>query len=237
MRKRNRLVAVAVAAVALVALAVPALASAEAGPGQVVKVTSKLWLANSASQGKVRASNANCVEDRKVLIKAKGYGTVMTTKTNASGFWKVNRSVLRGKVNQPAKIHAVVSQVSQGTAGPIYKCLKATSRTVTLAAEAGQVISLSSNVWMADVASQGKVRASNANCYAERKVLIKANGYGTVMTTKTNASGFWKVNKSKLYTSVEIPAKFYAVAPQVTEGTAGTIYKCLKGTSRTVQIR
>lgn len=237
MRKRNRVVAVAVAAVALVALSVPALAAAEAEPGQVVNISSKVWLANSAAQGKVRASNGNCVEDRKVLVKAKGYGTVMKTTTNANGFWKVNRAVLRGKVTQPAKIYAVAPQVSQGTAGPIYRCLKATSRTVTLAAEAGQVIALESSVWIADVASQGKVRSSNANCYADRKVLIKANGYGTVMKTTTNSNGAWKVSKSDLYTSVEIPAKFYAVAPQVTEGTAGTIYKCLKGKSRTVQVR
>lgn len=236
MRNRNRAVAVAVAAIALIALAVPALASAEAGPGQVVKVSSTLWLANSASQGKVRASNGNCVEDRKVLIKAKGHGTVMKTTTNASGFWKVSRAVLRGKVSQPAEIYAVAPQVSQGTAGPIYKCLTATSRTVTLAAEPGQVIALESNVWIADVGSQGKVRSSNANCSADRQVLVKANGQGTVMKTTTNGKGFWKVNKSKLYEKAETPAKFYAVAPQVTQGTAGTIYKCLKGKSRTVRV-
>jgi carbon monoxide dehydrogenase subunit G len=236
MTKRNRVGVVAAAATVLAALFVPALAAAEAGPGQVVTVSSKLWLANSASQGKVRASNANCVEDRKVLVKAKGYGTIAQTTTNANGAWKVSRSVLRGKVTQPAQIYAVVPQVSQGTAGPIYRCLQATSRTVTLAAEAGQVISLEASVWIADVASQGKVRSSNANCAAGRKVLIKANGYGTVMTTTTNGNGAWKVDKSKLYTSVEIPAKFYGVVPQVSEGTAGTIYNCLKATSRTVQV-
>lgn len=237
MSKSSRVVALAVAAAALVALAVPALAAAEAQPGQVVTIRSNLWIANSAAQGKVRASNANCVEDRKVLIKAQGYGTVLTTTTDANGAWKVDRSVLRGKVSQPAKIHAVVPQVSQGTAGPIYRCLKATSRTVTLAAEAGQVITYGSSAWIADVASQGKVRADNPNCVEGRKVLIKANGFGTVLTTTANASGAWKVSKSKLYTSVEIPAKFYAVVPQVSEGTAGTIYKCLKATSRTVQVR
>lgn len=238
MRKRKRATVLAGTLLATLAIAVPA-AMAAAGPGQVVKVSANTWIANKGNQGKVRASNANCVENREVLVKANGYGTIDRTFTDANGAWKVNKARLYSKFSVPAKLYAVAPQVYQGTAGPIYNCLKSVSRTVaipTSAAEPGQTVRVNSNLWMANVAYQGRVRAGDANCASEREVLIKANGYGVVMTTTADADGFWKVDESKLYTSVEIPATFYAVAPATYEGTAGPIYQCEKAVSRKVTI-
>lgn len=235
MRKRKRATVLVGTLLATLAVAIP-FAAAEAQPGQVVDVNSNLWLAGSGAQGTVRAGNGNCVEDRRILVKAKGQGVVMRATTDANGFWKVDRSVLLAKVSSPSQVYAVAPQVTQGTAGPIYRCLMATSRTVTVSAQAGQVITLPSNVWIAAVASQGRVRAASANCVGDRKVLIKKNGFGTVMSTTTNASGFWSVDRAELYTATELPAKLYAVVPQITQGTAGPIYRCLKGVSQTVEV-
>lgn len=237
--KRSAATVLAAALLGSLAIAVPFASAAEPQPGQVVKVSSSASIADIGTQGRVRASNPNCYANREVLVKANGIGTIGRAFTDDTGLWKVNKATLYAKFSLPGKLYAVVPQDYQGTAGPIYNCLRSNSRTVTIptsAAEPGQVIRVGSSVWIADVAYQGRVRASNGSCVEDREVLIKADGVGTVMRTRADAEGFWRVDAAALHASVERPAKVYAVVGQVYQGTAGPIYQCLKGTSRTVTI-
>ncbi len=133
MKKRNRVAALAVAALAVLALAIPALASAGAGPGQEVKVRTTLTMSVYGYKGFVKAKNANCIAGRKVVIKQKGVGVISTATSEDNGRWEANLVAFNKNVKIPAKVFAVVKPITQATAGPIYKCLAATSRTVTVA--------------------------------------------------------------------------------------------------------
>jgi|GEM_PF-807380 len=237
MKMRNRATALVAASLAMLAIGVPLAAAAQ--PGQVVKVGSKLWMADVGYQGKVRAGNPNCVEGREVLVKANGVGTIARATTDVNGVWKVKRSNLYPKLELPAKVYAVAPQVFEGTAGTIYNCLSAVSRTVTIpasAAEPGQIVRVVSNLWIADVGYQGRIRAEDDVCVSDRRILVKADGLGVIVETTTDANGFWKVDAVALYDGAGLPSKFYAVAPQVFEGTAGPIFRCLKSKSRTVAV-
>jgi hypothetical protein len=122
------LFAAAVAALALTASAV----SADT-PGQTVKIQSTITLGAAGYQGKVKASNANCVEERTVVLKQKGNGVLSRTETKPNGNWKADLEELNANIKIPAKVFAEVKPVTQGTAGTIYKCLGATSKTVEIA--------------------------------------------------------------------------------------------------------
>ena len=130
MKMSKRVVAVAVAALAVAALAVPVFAAAEPGPGQVVKVKTTSKLFKVGYRGKVVAANANCVGLRKIVLKQKGRGVISHASSNAKGNWTADTVELNEKIKIPAKVYAVVRPSTQATAGPIYKCLKATSKTV-----------------------------------------------------------------------------------------------------------
>jgi hypothetical protein len=127
MRNWNR-VALAVSAVAALALMAPVIATA-GQPGQTVELKSTITVNPFASAGKVSAANANCVEDRQVVIKEKGFGKIGATTTSSTGSWKAEP---RYKGNVPLKVWAEVKPVTQGTAGTIYKCLGASSKIVTI---------------------------------------------------------------------------------------------------------
>ncbi len=132
MKKRNRAAALIVAAVAMLALLAPVLAAA-VQPGQVVKVKTTLKLGAVGYQGKVVSSNSSCIGERVVVLKQKGNGVLSRVKSKGNGNWKADLDELNAKIKIPAKVFAVVKPMTQGTAGPIYKCLGATSRTVTIA--------------------------------------------------------------------------------------------------------
>ncbi len=133
MKKRNRVAALAVAALAALALAIPVVASAGAGPGEVVKVKSTLTISAYGYKGFVKSKNSNCLAERKVVIKQKGVGVISTAKSDANGRWEADLVAFNKNIEIPAKVFAVVKPITQATAGPIYKCLAATSRTVTVA--------------------------------------------------------------------------------------------------------
>jgi hypothetical protein len=128
MRKRKRAAYLFAAAVATAVLVVPALASAD-HPGQTVELKSTISINPFASAGKVSSSNANCVEDRQVVVKEKGKGKIGSATTSATGGWKAEPKY-KGSV--PLKVYAEVKPVTQGTAGTIYKCLGATSKVRTI---------------------------------------------------------------------------------------------------------
>jgi hypothetical protein len=120
--------ALTVAVGAALALMVPVIATA-GQPGQTVELKSTITINPYGSAGKVSASNANCVEDRQVVVKEKGYGKIGSTTTSSTGSWKAEPDY---KGNVPLKVWAEVKPVTQGTAGTIYKCLGATSKVRTI---------------------------------------------------------------------------------------------------------
>jgi hypothetical protein len=132
MKKRNRIVAAPVAALAVAALAIPVVASAGAGPGQVVKVKTTLTISAYGYKGFVKSANSNCTAERKVVLKQKGVGVISHATSEAGGRWEANLDELNEKIKIPAKVFAVVKPITQATAGPIYRCLEATSKTAEI---------------------------------------------------------------------------------------------------------
>jgi len=131
MNKSSR-VALVGAALA-VALAVVASTVSADEPGQTVKIKSTITIGATGYQGKVKAANANCVEQRTVVLKQKGNGVLSRVETKPNGNWKADLEELNENLKVPAKVFAEVKPVSQGTAGTIYKCLGAVSKTVEIA--------------------------------------------------------------------------------------------------------
>jgi hypothetical protein len=123
----------ALVALAIAAIAPAAIAAAASGPGQTVNVKSEVTLGAAGYQGKVKASNSNCVGERTVVLKQKGNGVLSRVKSKANGSWKADLEELNQNIKIPAKVFAEVKPSTQATAGPIYKCGAAISKTVEIA--------------------------------------------------------------------------------------------------------
>jgi hypothetical protein len=101
----------------------------------------------------------------------------------------------------------------------------------------GETVEIQSEVIIRDTAPafHGKVKADNENCVEDRKVKLfkhkRSGGKKLLGTDHAANSGKWKVPFDKL-TSGE----YFAVAPKVDEGTAGTIYECVRAKSDIVSI-
>ena len=105
---------------------------------------------------------------------------------------------------------------------------------VALAAgEAGQTVELKSTITINPYASAGKVSSKNANCVESRTVVIKEVGFGKIGSAMTSSTGSWKAEPDY---KGDVPFKIYAEVKPVTQGTAGTIYKCLGAKSPTKTI-
>jgi len=79
-------------------------------------------------RGKVTSSNAACDGSRKVTLYTTSSLKLASTTTGASGAWKITPSGFAG-----ISLHhffAKVAQRSEGTAGTIYVCKAAKSKTV-----------------------------------------------------------------------------------------------------------
>jgi hypothetical protein len=77
----------------------------------------------------------------------------------------------------------------------------------------------------------GKVKADNENCVEDRKVKLfrkKTTGGDKKLLGTDHAadSGKWKILFDKVGSGI-----YYVVAPQVEQGTAGTIYACERAKS------
>jgi hypothetical protein len=90
-------------------------------------------LGASGYQGKVKARNSNCVAERVVVLKQKGNGVLSRVESKANGNWKADLEDLNENIKIPADVYAEVKPSTQATAGPIYKCLGAISKTVEIA--------------------------------------------------------------------------------------------------------
>jgi hypothetical protein len=131
--KRGKAGLAAIAAVLVVAIVAAVPSGAAAGVGQVVTIKSTLRISVYGYKGTVKAANPNCVEERTVVLKQKGHGILGRTTSEAKGKWEVSPEDLKFKGQLPYKIYAEVKPLSQGTAGTIYKCLGATSKTIEIA--------------------------------------------------------------------------------------------------------
>jgi hypothetical protein len=115
------------------AAALVALPAGAAGPGQSVNVPTTLKISAYGYKGKVVSGNSNCVAERTVVLKQKGHGVLGRDKSEDNGSWEVSPEDLHFKGQLPYKLYAEVKPLTQATAGPIYKCLAATSKTVEIA--------------------------------------------------------------------------------------------------------
>jgi hypothetical protein len=131
MKRTSQVAALAVATAAVLALAASAVTAA--GPGEAVKVKSTITIGASGYQGKVKATNPNCVGERVVVLKQKGNGVLSRVESKANGNWKADLEDLNENIRIPAEVYAEVKPSTQATAGPIYKCLTAVSKTVEIA--------------------------------------------------------------------------------------------------------
>src|ERR1700742_4931976 len=98
------------------------------------------------------------------------------------------------------------------------------------AGEPGQTVEIKSTITINPYASAGKVSASNPNCTESRQVVIKEVGFGKIGSAMTSSTGSWKAEPDY---KGEVPFKIYAEVKPVSQGTAGTIYKCLGAKSPT----
>jgi hypothetical protein len=131
MNKTSRVALVGAALAVLLAVVASTVSADE--PGQTVKIKSTITLGAAGYQGKVKAANANCVEERTVVLKQKGNGVLSRVETKPNGNWRADLEELNENIKIPAKVFAEVKPVTQGTAGTIYKCLGAVSKTVEIA--------------------------------------------------------------------------------------------------------
>ncbi len=119
-------------AAALAVAAVPGIALA-GGAGQVVEVDSEIKIRKAFPpfHGKVVADNENCVEGRRAkLFKEKRNGDKKLLGfdlTDDKGKWDVRVDPLKS-----GAYYAVVKRYENATAGPIYDCLRAKSRTLVV---------------------------------------------------------------------------------------------------------
>jgi len=130
MKKTSHVAALGAAILGVLALGASAVIAA--GPGETVKVKTEVALGATGYQGKVKAANSNCVGERTVVLKQKGNGVLSRSESKPSGNWKADLEALNEKIKVPAKVYAEVKPSTQATAGPIYKCEAAVSRTVEI---------------------------------------------------------------------------------------------------------
>ncbi len=84
-------------------------------------------------------------------------------------------------------------------------------------------------------AFHGKVKADNENCVEDREVKMykekRSGGKKLLGTDHASDSGKWKVLFDKVTSG-----GYFAIAPKVEQGTAGTIYECLKAKSVVIPV-
>jgi hypothetical protein len=83
---------------------------------------------NTTFTGRVTSSNAACEDARTVTLYTTTKLKLGTAKTNKHGYWRIKASGFAG-----ISLHhffAKVAKLSSGTAGTIYVCKAATSKTI-----------------------------------------------------------------------------------------------------------
>jgi hypothetical protein len=114
-------------------------------------------------------------------------------------------------------------------AATVVAALALTVPMIAAAGQPGQTVELKSTITINPYGSAGKVSSANANCVESRQVVVKEKGYGKIGSTTTSSTGSWKAEPDY---KGEVPLKVWAEVKPVTQGTAGTIYKCLGASSK-----
>ncbi len=125
----SRTLKVAAIATSLSALALlSGLTAAEAT--RTVRISSQITIKSKelTFSGSVNSSNALCRSGRKVTLYRKQSQLLGSTTTNASGGWEITVSGSAGITL--GRFYATVKQRSDGTAGTIYVCKAARSKTI-----------------------------------------------------------------------------------------------------------
>jgi hypothetical protein len=101
----------------------------------------------------------------------------------------------------------------------------------------GETVEIETQVIIRDTAPafHGKVKADNENCVEDRKVKLfkekRSGGKKLLGTGHAADGGKWKIPFDKLTSGA-----YFAIAPKVEQGTAGTIYECLKAKSEVIAV-
>ena len=125
--KTIKVTAIAASAAALVLA--PGLTTAAAT--RTVTITSHITIKSNGLtfSGSVTSSNAACRSTRKVTLYRKQSQVIGSTTTNSLGSWKITASGSAGITL--GHFYATVKKRSEGTAGTIYACKAATSKTTS----------------------------------------------------------------------------------------------------------
>ncbi len=122
-----------IAAATLVAMAVALFACfGSAYATRTVRLASHISIRshhNTTFTGRVTSRNPGCEDARKVTLYTTSRLKLGTVKTNVHGYWKIKASGFAG-----ISLHhffAKVARFSSGTAGTIYVCKAATSKTIS----------------------------------------------------------------------------------------------------------
>ncbi|SRR5579864_713350 len=83
---------------------------------------------NTTFTGRVTSSNAACENARRVTLRTTTQLKLGTAKTNRHGYWTIKASGFAGISLH--RFFAKVAKLSSGTAGTIYVCKAATSKTI-----------------------------------------------------------------------------------------------------------
>jgi hypothetical protein len=103
-------------------------------------------------------------------------------------------------------------------------------------AGAAKTVTVPSSITTSAYGYFGKVKSSKGACVSARKVVLKQKGHGALASAVSDEQGNWKVDPSELHFKGPLPYKIYAVLQPRSEGTAGTVYKCLGATGKTITI-
>lgn len=119
-----------VAAVVLCLLVILGADAAIAGASRTVKIGSKLSISDQGLtfKGRVTSSNAACVTPRRVVLYRSNGLKLGSVNTGSTGRWKISVSGSAGI--SLGHFYAKVRQRTEGTAGTIYVCKAATSKTI-----------------------------------------------------------------------------------------------------------
>jgi hypothetical protein len=121
---------IAAATIAVIGVVLVA-CSGSAFATRTVKLASQISIKshhNTTFTGRVTSSNAACEDARTVTLYTTTKLKLGTAKTNNHGYWRIKASGFAG-----ISLHhffAKVAKLSSGTAGTIYVCKAATSKTI-----------------------------------------------------------------------------------------------------------
>ena len=120
--------AIAIGAAAIAAAGALGLASAEAT--RIVRIASHISIRSHGLtfKGRVTSRRAPCVQDRRVTLHRTNGDVLGTTHTDDHGRWKISAQGSAGITH--GHFFAKVRRHSEGTAGTIFVCKSARSRTI-----------------------------------------------------------------------------------------------------------